>query len=337
LAQIAQGKHVEAVARLDQLALTAAPADLGLAYALAGQTDRAVAMLEGAARAPGADGRIRQNLALAYALAGDWPKARLFAAQDVSPAELPGRLQQWAAFAKPQAPHTQIASLLGIAKVVEDAGQPTELALAPEAPEPVAVAEAPALEEQPIAATVELPASASVSAEQVLAEAVKIEAPAQADPAIAEAVAEASYAEAAETLVKPKPEVIRAAVPASAPLPAFKPAVERTSFAPPAPKKSNGRYVVQIGAFKTAVQIERAWVEAQKRYSFDDRQPLSTTVSIAGKGTFHRLSVSGFDNAAEANQLCSSIKAKGGACFVRTSAGDAPVQWASRQTRTGGR
>jgi hypothetical protein len=34
-------------------------------------------------------------------------------------------------------------------------------------------------------------------------------------------------------------------------------------------------------------------------------------------------------------RLCQSIKAKGGACFVRTKAGDAPVQWAARYAARG--
>ena len=62
------------------------PADAGLALALAGDPQSAVAVLEPAARAVGADARTRQNLALAYAFAGDWDQARTVAAQDV-----PGR------------------------------------------------------------------------------------------------------------------------------------------------------------------------------------------------------------------------------------------------------
>jgi hypothetical protein len=48
------------------------------------------------------------------------------------------------------------------------------------------------------------------------------------------------------------------------------------------------------------------------------------------KGTFYRLSVRGFSNVGEANALCNAIRHKGGACFVRNFAGDAPVQIASR-------
>src|SRR4051794_5890102 len=66
LCDIAQSRNADAVAMLDSIADIAPPADVGLAYAMAGQPGRAVALLEPAARAPGATGRIRQNLAFAY-------------------------------------------------------------------------------------------------------------------------------------------------------------------------------------------------------------------------------------------------------------------------------
>jgi len=55
---------------------------------------------------------------------------------------------------------------------------------------------------------------------------------------------------------------------------------------------------------------------------------------MPGRGTFHRLSVAGFDSRDEASRVCQSVRAKGGACFVRAVAGDAPVQWASRYVST---
>jgi hypothetical protein len=50
----------------------------------------------------------------------------------------------------------------------------------------------------------------------------------------------------------------------------------------------------------------------------------------SGKGTFYRLSVKGFGSIGEANSLCSSIRRGGGTCFVRGTAGDRPVELASR-------
>jgi hypothetical protein len=48
------------------------------------------------------------------------------------------------------------------------------------------------------------------------------------------------------------------------------------------------------------------------------------------KGIFYRFSVRGFDSVGEANALCTSLRHKGGSCFVRNFAGDKPVQYASR-------
>src|SRR3546814_18586845 len=87
VARVAQGDRAGARAALAEV--RNAPADdYGLALALAGDTARAVEVLEPAARGMRGTSRTRQNLALAYALDGQWAKARTVAAQDVSPADL---------------------------------------------------------------------------------------------------------------------------------------------------------------------------------------------------------------------------------------------------------
>ena len=48
------------------------------------------------------------------------------------------------------------------------------------------------------------------------------------------------------------------------------------------------------------------------------------------KGTFWRLSITGFATQREAQSRCQVLKNRGGNCFVRKFAGDAPVQYASR-------
>jgi tetratricopeptide (TPR) repeat protein len=384
LAMIGQGKSGEATIELDRLASSAAPADVGLAYALAGQPQRAVEMLEPAARAPEATGRVRQNLALAYALAGEWQKARRVAEQDLSPSEVGGRLEQWAKLANPTAPYAQVAALLGVTPTA-DPGQPVRLALAeapvayaaaevpaPVAPEPVRVA---AVEPAPVAvvapvaapmAAASIPVPAPVQAPEPAPVAVAEAAPQPAPQVVAEPVRETfayqapqpvetftrapsapvtsitvpsvskkrtkrmaveQVAAALETLHKAPAAAKRASVKlASAPIPAFKPRRAAAKFQ----TSVGGRFVVQLGAFRTAAQVERAWAAAQRRYRFAAGEPLTTTVNIPGKGTFHRLAVSGFGNPVDANRLCQSIRSRQGVCFVRESAGDARVQWASR-------
>jgi Flp pilus assembly protein TadD len=353
LARIALGRPAGAVAELDRIAETAAPADVGLAYALAGESRRAIELLEPAARAPGADGRIRQNLALAYALAGDWEKARVTAAQDVSPADLAGRLQQWAAFAQPDSGPARVAALLGVTPAA-DSGQPVRLALADPKPEPTAFAASatlpePAPETVPAASPALAESAPPVVAVAVAPPAMNVQLPPAPEPvrtatvdlpqwvserAAAEAAAPPPaeetrpvYADAVQALVTPQPSVLRASAPAiETPAHRFEAPRPRAAAARSGP----GRFAVQLGAYSTASSVERAWAQMMKRFGFADLEPLSTTVRLPGRGTLHRLSVAGFASREAAGRTCRSIRARGGACFVRTVAGDAPVRWASR-------
>ncbi|HYN46466.1 MAG TPA: tetratricopeptide repeat protein [Allosphingosinicella sp.] len=353
LIQIAQGRPQSAATRLNDLEGRAPAADVGLAYALAGRTDRAIALLESAARSPSATPRTRQNLALAYAMAGDWRRARAIAAQDVSPADLDARMQQWAAFARPDTGDVQVATLLGVTPG-QDPGQPTRLALAPAADAPLqAFAEAAPIE-APIQSNAEFaaasaPAAPEAPVEIAAAEAVPAEAPAfwvptaqsyqpAPEAAVPAAVAEEDgpapeapavpretqvrYAAAARTLVQPRPDAIRAAAPAALPVPLFQ-------RARPVVRSGNAPVVVQLGAFISEANAERAWVQHARRYNLQDRRPLTTTININGRN-MHRVSVSGFASAVDAQRLCGSIKSQGGVCFVRAQAGDASIRWAAR-------
>jgi Flp pilus assembly protein TadD len=354
LARIGLGRTAAALDGLEGIEGRAPAADVGLAFALAGESGRAIAILEPAARAPGATGRVRQNLALAYAFAGDWQKAQSIAAQDVSPADLSARLQQWADMARPSAPQARIAGLLGVTPAV-DPGQPTRLALVAPQPEPVALAAAEPVPApvEPVVVAVATPAPApvdllpaapvsepvrSVSTDlpQWVSERAAEEAAAPEDVA-REVETKPVYAEAVQSLVAPKAAVFRASAPRVAPtLTRFERPSTR-AHAPAAPRAGAGRFAVQLGAFASASGVERAWAAAYRRYGFGSHTPLSTTVKIPGKGTFHRLSVAGFGSRDEAARTCATVRAKGGACFVRAVAGDAPVLWASRYVnRRGG-
>jgi len=356
LSLIAQGKKLLATTELEKLEGVAAPGDLGLAYALAGDHGRARTLLESAASEPKATGRVRQNLALAYALAGDWQKARVTAAQDISPAELNDRLAHWATLATPSSSYTQVAALLGVTPV-EDAGQPVRLALATPQASGVAYAEA-----APVQAVPAAPVVATLAPVQAVAAApvVPAAAPVQAAPPVPVVVASApvpdkmaavaalaaqpvaaaelpvQFAAAAEDLVKASPAVIKASARIdAAPVSMFKPS-RIVKLAARSSKFGAGRFVVQIGAYRNLNQASRAWGEAARRYGIGvDKQPLSTTVTLPGRGTFYRLSVAPFEAPGQAAKVCQSIRARGGACFVRGLAGDAPMQYAARSARRG--
>ena len=326
LARAALGERGGAIAQLDRMD-SAPAADRGLAYALAGDTARAIELLEPAAREVGANGRTRQNLALAYALAGDWQKARTTAAQDVAPDQLNARLQQWASLAQPNAAADQVATLLGVTPAASDEGQPVRLALAPAPNDGTALAAAEPLREAVQQASYEQPAAPAVVQTAEMADWVSSAAPQEQQVQDTRP----AYAAAVEALVTPQPSVIRATAP-------IKPV--GGSFELPARIKERavargtGRYAVQLGAFGSPSAVERAWVSAHKRFGFSHHTPLSTTVKLP-KGTFHRLSVAGFASHGEASDVCRTIKAKGGVCFVRAVAGDTPVRWASRYAGAG--
>jgi Flp pilus assembly protein TadD len=347
LCDVALGRNDVAIGVLDTLAPSVPAADIGLAYALAGQPQRAVALLEPAARADNATPRVRQNLALAYALAGDWQKARVTAAQDISPADLGDRMAKWAAIAQPSGPADQVAAVLGVTPA-SDAGQPQRLALAqPDAPVALAAADpapapvpaaTPAPAEQvaaapdpaPVAETPARTVTASSDLPTWMAGVRQSQDPQPAADAHPREVTRPLYADAVHALVTPQPAVLHSVRTLRLRTASF---ATLRSAAPAAHRDGTGGFAVQIGAFSTPANVERAWAQAYKRYGFADHTPLSTTVSLPGRGTFHRLSVAGFDRG-EADRVCASVRSKGGVCFVRAVAGDVPTRWASRYANT---
>ena len=343
---IAQGKTDAAIAVLDGARNVLDPSDYGLALALAGQPQAAVNVLDEAARAVGADSRVRQNLALAHALTGDWTQARNVASQDVAADQLDSRIQQWMTFAKPTKASDQIASLTGFAPAAIDPGQPVRLALqlpkndvrlaqadpvvvAPVAePAPPMVAEAAPVE---FAASIQ-PEQASVEVPVEVAEREPVPVMAAATPVIAveqvRAFVEAVTAPMIEAnYVAPKPAAAkpglspRAASLSDPRLPVRRAALDRLS--------GNSRSVVQLGAYASRGFVSVAWAKLANKYPALRGYSPSTARFESPRGTVYRLSVSGFDSGNHAQRMCASLKTKGAACFVRSVAGDVPVRMAS--------
>ncbi|MDQ3077424.1 MAG: tetratricopeptide repeat protein [Pseudomonadota bacterium] len=344
LAQIALGKAEQASGLLASAQSMLDPADLGLALALAGRPDQAIMVLEPAARALGADSRIRQNLALAHALGGDWDSSRAIAAQDIPADQLAARLDQWMALAKPGQAGAQIATFIGVTPAALDPGQPVRLALNPaQAPTRLAAAEQ-------VAAPVAMP----LPAPQAVAEAaVPYAAPVEysapvveaAAPYLAPAPVEVAASQRLETPVavaSPVEATVQAAAAPRksaglrAPRPALTPAAVRLAQSLPdirraaMPKIGRSQAVVQLGAYDSRSHIAGAWTRLAAKYSaLGDYKPVTARFDSADR-TFYRLSVKGFASDREAIQLCASLKRAGGSCFVRAISGDAPIQMASR-------
>lgn len=350
LVSIAQGKSGEALTQLEAARDYLDPSDYGLALALAGQPASAVSVLEHAARAVGADARVRQNLALAHALQGDWAAAKTVAAQDVPADQLNARIQQWMTLATPVRASDQVAALTGVTPAATDPGQPNRLALAPQEvrtaaadpfvipfaePEPVLVAETPAPAPAPVAySAIEVP-------EPVMA--------AAADPAATapQPVVEAPRPVAGAPQPQPEPVALKAAAPnpqpkrvaakASAPKPSLSPRAasltegrpKMTKAAFPKIARGDSQSVVQIGAYASRSFVGVAWGNLSKKYPALRGYTPSTARFASDKGTVFRLSVQGFASDGDARDFCEALQRAGGKCFVRSIAGDAPVRLAS--------
>ncbi len=336
LVEIAQGKASEAAAFLDAAREVIDPADYGLALALSGHAPQAIEALRDTARAPTADARIRQNLALAYALSGDWTNARTVAAQDLPADQLDARIHQWMQLAKPARASDQITALTGVKPAVSDPGQPVRLAWRKADTLTAVAAAVPA--PQPTV-TVSLPAPQAEAAPELqpyVVEAVP-PAPPPADPArvpafvASQQAAPAQAVAAAEYFPPPppfaKPAFTRAASPVRKPAKLVRAAISLRSAAL---RRGGSTAVVQLGAYGSPQRVLAAWDVAARRYSaLRAYAPMSARFT-SNRGPVYRLSVRGFASGNEASALCVTLRRSGASCFVRTVAGDAPVQIASR-------
>lgn len=315
LATTATGDFAAAQAILDANEGSIGAADRGLAYALAGNPAAAVEILLPAARAMDSDAKTRQNLALAFALAGRWPDARQVALADLSPADADARIEQWAAFAQPTAASDQVASLLGVTPVA-DSGLPVMLALNATPVRTAVVDPAP----EPVAEVA-----------PVVVAAVSAPEPAPAAPVVVAAAqpAEIPALPAAGQVVFAASQEVVQALPAST-LRSFALALAAPArthnkvVAASAPQvAAKGSFYVQLGAYDSAAMAKWGWDRARSRHAaLAGKTPYTMPI---GNG-LTRVAVGGFVRG-DADRVCRSIRAKGGACFVRAGAGDRVASW----------
>lgn len=327
LAMIAEGQWDEARRTLDTHAAIVPAADRGLAIALAGDPMTGVQILSAAFQAPGADAKTRQNLALALGLAGRWVESRQVVGLDLAPTDADKRIMQWIAFAKPVGAADQVSALLGVTPI-KDPGQPVALAL--NAAVPVAAVAAAEPVSEPVAAPVDVASADVVPADVVSANGAPSETARLAAVAAPVTQGGVTFGE--------RREFVQALPPASAPATVAPGASRAKAVAvaaatPVMAEPAKGKWFVQLGAYDNAAVAKDAWGRAQRRYpALAGQQP----TGMAFK-SFYRLSVGGFAKG-DADAMCRGYRAKGGACFVRTGAGDqsasfvkpAKIQVASR-------
>ncbi len=338
LAQIAQGKSAEAISLLQAHRDTVPASDIGLALALAGDSEGAIYVLTDAARAPDASARTRQNLALAFALSGRWAQAQILASQDLSPAKLEARMTEWSKLAETPNAQLRVASLIGT-KAQEDAGMPVRLALSNFGETQMAAAEPAPVE---LASADPAPVAAYAPPPPVLADAssairsVELPMPERnADGVVP--VTELPQPKAASEVIMADAAPYRAA-PRVAGEGRIRPAQQQalelaTVLIPKAiafnAKKPTG-WAVQLGAYDSLGIAKEKWGGLKKRNGVLANFPASSHAATVKGRTFYRLTVNGLATRADANNLCRELKAQGQTCFIRAMGGSESIQWASK-------
>ncbi len=343
LAEIATGNTAVARAVLDDWRDQINPADLGLAFALAGDPAQGVHVLGNAVRTGQNTAKVRQNLAYAYALKGDWRSARLMAAEDVPANEINDRIAEWAATAAPAQNHARVANLLGV-PFTGDTGQPAMLALsnhssteqlaaeasglvpapaapavaqAPVAPAPVAVAAAPTYELPPIGG--ELPAVQERPAEAVAAYAASPVAKPKdfADAFSADAPSGASLAQVTESAVKfvSNPVVQKAPARFGAEAKPTPRAEARAAAKAQGRDALAGEHLIQLGSFSSEAGARRAWGIYAKQYPQLGQYDMVITKAVVRGKTYYRVSAGGFQRAS-AESMCSAVKSGKQGCIT---------------------
>lgn len=355
LAETAVGNNAVALATLKQYRDAIDPADLGLAYALAGEPARGVHVLSNALRGGANNAKVRQNLAYSYALQGNWRAARLMAAEDVPANQINDRIAEWASQVGPQNQQARVAKLLSVTPVA-DRGQPTRLALnsgpsmddmqikqarnasyTPSGELAPVTAKAPAMAKAPTSgAKVGAPKIASMP---VIAQAkTKAEAGAQRQPVRFAAAFGAPQAKAkpapvskaAPAAASSQPRIIARPVIQSLPMgysetKSPKPAPRRVARPAPKPraaapavaaaKKEAATHRIQLGSYNSRAIAEEASKKLQRRYSQLKGRDMVVTEARVKGKTYWRVAADGF-GVNGAKSACSKLKAKGQACFA---------------------
>lgn len=336
LADIGAGRNQEAVAILNDWRDAIPAADLGLAYALAGETSRGVAILSDALRSGDNSPKLRQNLAYAFALDGRWRESRQMAAQDVPADQLDARMSSWASMALPDASKQRIATLLRV-PMRADPGQPAVLALNANTDQQQLAAETGAVRATAapvpavaVAANGELP-PASASSSALLAQYQPVGAPPVADAAPGSDTPEAFRPEyggvpvvqpldatpVAATAAKPvaKPRPVRVASASSKPKAVSHRPGLRPRHAAAAVTGRGSSHLVQLGSFASEQGARRAWGFYAKRNPELRNYKMSIAQAMVKGKKYWRVAAAGLDGRG-ASGLCSAVKGRGGVCFA---------------------
>ncbi len=342
LAKTATGDGAAAIEVLSDWEGSINPADLGLAFALAGKPERGVHVLVNTLRSGQNNAKVRQNLAYSYALAGNWRGARVMAAEDVPADQLDQRLSDWAATSKPEDVQRRVANLLQV-QPSNAGGVPSHLALANFPGQEAMVAEAAVQADS----ARELSDADLVQAQPIETEAASFKLDSKPDATVANILA----ATTSTPVVQPVPAAAPAPKPVAAPAPAPAKAAsaaprfvsnavvqkvpekareERKApqrVAQKAPQrrmaatraassdKSANSHMVQLGSFSSRAVAKAKWTEFKKRFpALKDHDVVITKAEVNGT-IFYRVAAAGF-GPRSARAMCGAVKSSGRGCFA---------------------
>jgi hypothetical protein len=190
---------------------------------------------------------------------------------------------------------------------------PATTTLAAAAPAPQTVAAAPAYAPAPITR----PAPAPIQTTAIPPSVPSAPATALLPPPVA-TPAPTTMATAPAPKPTPVPLATTAALPAAPPARAPKPTpLPATTATPePTPSTATGKWRVQLGAIATQDKAEAHWQMLVRKLPQLSRLPHT----VMQAGAIWRLQATGLSNRAEAQELCTAVAAKGGACIALSPA-----------------
>ena len=341
LAETARGNNAAAVELLHDWRDAIPAGDLGLAYALAGETARGVQVLSGAVRDGDASAKTRQNLAYAYALDGRWREARVMVAQDVAADQVDVRMREWLSMNRPEYVTTRVSHLLGVTPAV-DSGQPQALALANfpgsgelaaegqaqtvdqavAAAEPVAPVTAPVVQTPVVQAQAELPAMAAPAAAPV-AQPVTLAALDRAPAGVSnDAPAFATISAPTRSGGSVQPRIVGKTMRTkfvSDPRNLAQPGKGKglSAITAIANAVSGGSHWLQLGSYTNPAIAKDGWGKFTRRTPALKGYKAVTTTATVNNVPVWRIAATGFGSYADASKMCARVKSRGGACLVK--------------------
>ncbi|MGD8325626.1 MAG: SPOR domain-containing protein [Sphingomonadales bacterium] len=129
--------------------------------------------------------------------------------------------------------------------------------------------------------------------------------------------------EAGGSFVEPEPETVEQAFEATPPPVQVEPEPAPVKPKPQAQTQAqtqtatNGRYLIQLGAFSTDVRARTGWQQIQDKYpNIVGDLTLDTQIATVNGRTIYRLRGAALPTRAEADRRCAALKAAGQGCLV---------------------